>query len=317
MRTLTENRKGKQSLSLLIPYVGLIAVFLLFLIWSKGAILTITNLAAIINQAYNIMLIGTGAIFVYAYGGLDFSLGALMGVCTMILTVLVKADVPVVVGIAVVVGIGLFSGFLAGIIHRKFGLPIFIVTLSLSYIWGGLQEYGCRGGLMYLPKEFIATFNSWGMKIVVLIVFMLLSYYFFNYNRFGKNMKAIGGNPTVAELNGIPVTKCIVFAHMVAGLCVAIASIFSLARAGSCNATAGAGVQMDVMIGLVLGGVPMTGGVKSKSSAIIIGGLITAILSNGLLICGVNPYAVEGLTGAVFIIVVAMKTKRTAASILS
>jgi ribose transport system permease protein len=170
---------------------------------------------------------------------------------------------------------------------------------------------------MYLPKEFIATFNSWGMKMVVLVVCLLISYYFFNYNRFGKNMKAIGGNATVAELNGIPVTKYIVLAHMAAGLCVAIASIFSLARAGSCNATAGAGVQMDVMIGLVLGGVPMTGGVKSKSSAIIIGGLITAILSNGLLICGVSPYAVEGLTGAVFIIVVAMKTKRTAASILS
>ena len=58
-----------------------------------------TNLYAIINQAYNIMLIGTGAIFVYSYGGLDFSLGALLGVCSLIITLVVRADLPAFLGI--------------------------------------------------------------------------------------------------------------------------------------------------------------------------------------------------------------------------
>lgn len=170
---------------------------------------------------------------------------------------------------------------------------------------------------MYLPAEFISRVNQWGLKIGVLIVFLLISYYLFNFNRFGKYIKAIGGNPVVAELNGVNVTKYIVLAHIAAGFCTAIAAVFSLARAGSCNATAGAGVQMDVMIGLVLGGVPLSGGVRSRSSAIILGGLITAILANGLVVCGVNQYLIEGITGLVFIIVVAFSFKRVKNQVLS
>ena len=319
MRVLNKisNKNKKNSFAFMLPYLCVIVVFLLFFVWSRGSIMSKTNLYAIINQAYNIMLIGTGAIFVYSYGGLDFSLGALLGVCSLIITLVVRADLPAFLGIFLAVLLGVFNGFASGMLSRCLKLPIFIVTLSLSYIWSGLSEYGCRGGLMYLPGEFIQVFNSWGLKISVLILFLLISYFFFNYNRFGKYMKIIGGNAEVAKLNGIHVTKYIVLAHMVTGFCTAVAAVFSVARAGSCNATAGTGVQMDVMIGLVLGGVPLSGGVRSRSSAIIVGALITALLANGLVLCGINQYFVEGVTGLVFIVVVALSFKRTKGQIIS
>lgn len=309
--------KKQISLSAILPYASVLLLIVVFGIWSKGSITEKNNLLAIINQAYNIMLIGTGAIFVYSYGGLDFSLGALLGVCSLVITLLVKGGYPIWLAIFAAVALGMLSGFLCGYLSRILQLPIFIVTLSFSYIWSGLTEYGCRNGLMYLPTEFTTAANQWWIKIGVLILFLLVSYYFFNFNRFGKYMKTIGGNSVVAELNGVNVTKYIVLAHVVTGFCVAIAAVFSLARAGSCNATAGSGVQMDVMIGLVLGGVPLTGGVRSKSSAIILGSLVTAILANGLVVCGVNPYLVEGITGIVFIIVVAFSFKRVKGQVLS
>ena len=305
------------SLAAVIPYTGIIVVFLFFLIWSKGAILTKTNIQAILNQAYSIMLISAGAIFIYAYGGMDFSLGALLGACSLIMTLVIRAGEPVWLGIVLVIAFGLLSGFLCGWLSRVLNLLVFIVTLSFSYIWSGLVEYGCVGGLMYLPSEFCVRYSLWSIKIAVLVLVLLISYFFFRFNRFGKYVKAIGGNQVVAALNGINVTKYIVLAHMAAGLCVAIATIFSLARAGSCNAHAGARLQLDVMISLVLGGVPLSGGVRSRFSAVVVGAMIMALLANGLVLCGASQYLVEGTTGLIFIIVVAVSFRHSKNQIIS
>ena len=83
-----------------------------------------------------------------------------------------------------------------------------------------------------------------------------------------------------------------------------VSRVLAVARSGICMPSAGAGLQLDVLVALVLGGVPITGGYRSRTEAIIFGSLIMALLANGLVICGVNPYAVQGITGALFVIIV-------------
>lgn len=287
-----------------LPRLSVVLLFIVFYFWSSGALASTNNLLAIINQAYSIILICTGAIFVYSFGGLDLSLGSVLAICNVVLTYMILAGVPFVIALIVALLLGAFSGFMGGFFSRKLHLPPFVVTLCISYIWTGISEYACKDGFMYLPTWFTSMVNRIGLKIFVLVLFILLSGYLFNYTRFGKYTKTIGGSEVVAKLNGINVDKYAILAHVLAGFCAAVASVFSLARSGICMPSAGAGLQLDVLVALVLGGVPITGGYRSRTEAIIFGSLIMALLTNGLVICGVNPYAVQGITGALFIIIV-------------
>ena len=299
-----------------LPRISVVLLFVIFLIWSGGALASSSNLLAIINQAYTIMLIATGAIFVYSYGGLDLSLGSVIAICNVVLTYMILAGVPFVIALIAALLLGMFSGLMGGFFSRKLHLPPFVVTLCISYIWSGIAEFACKDGFLYLPTWFTSLVNRIGLKILVLVLFLALSAYLFNFTRFGKYIKTIGGSEVVAKLNGVNVDRYAILAHVLAGFCAAVASVFALGRSGICMPTAGTGVHLDILVALVMGGVPITGGYRSRTEAIIFGSLIMALLANGLVICGVNPYAVQGVTGALFIFVVAPTFVRSREKVL-
>jgi len=255
------------------------------------------------------MLISFGAVFVYAYGGLDLSLGSLLCMCAFVATHMSRADMPIPIIIITVVAIGLASGFIVGWLSRFAHLPVFIATLSMSHIFTGLCQHFTKVGQVTIPPKFIAIFNNWNIKIIILIVFLIITCFLFNYTRFGKYCCAIGGSPIVAELSGIPVTKYVIFAHMLVGLCTAIAALFSIARIGIYTVHAGAAIQIDVLIGLVLGGMPMHGGAKARFSSAVIGSMTITVIANGLTLIGMNPYFVDSVTALIFIVVVSLNIK--------
>lgn len=83
MNGIENKKREKLNIRSISSVLGLIFTILLFLVWTRGSIARVSNLEVIVNQAYNIILIGVGAIFVFAYGGLDFSFGALIAACTL------------------------------------------------------------------------------------------------------------------------------------------------------------------------------------------------------------------------------------------
>lgn len=310
MNGIENKKREKLNVRSISSVLGLIFTILLFLVWTRGSIARVSNLEVIVNQAYNIILIGVGAIFVFAYGGLDFSFGALIAACTLVITLLTRAGYPFWIAILASVLLGAFSGYLIGALSQYLRIPVFIVSLSFEYIWRGVTELGCATSLLYAPSEFTSLFNSWGIRIPVLLVFFVVFYLLYNKTRIGKYLRAAGGNMTAASLSGVKVSRYAILAHVFAGICVGATAVFSLARATCAIATTGNGLEMDVLIGLVLGGMAMGGGAGCKFSSILIGAFTQAILSNGLILVGMNQYWVEGISGAIFIVVVALSLKR-------
>ena len=139
----------------------------------------------------------------------------------------------------------------------------------------------------------------------VLFLVFCLGWYLFNRTKLGKYQKAIGGNETVAALSGVNTRRYIILSHVILGICASIAAVFSVARSGAVAANSGAGLELDVLVALVLGGMPLSGGSRARIRAAVIGALTVTALQNGLTLVGVEASIVEGITGVLFIVCVA------------
>ena len=148
------------------------------------------------------------------------------------------------------------------------------------------------------------------MLIIAIVVVALLVGYFFKYTKFGKYTKAIGANEVVAEQSGVNTTKWKVFAYMAFGATVAIGSFIMLTRTGSAGKGTGTGFAMDVMICLILGGMPLSGGMKSKVSSALIGTFTYVLLSNDLTTMGVDLNMINFMKAVIFIIIVMITCRK-------
>ncbi|MCI8852155.1 MAG: ABC transporter permease [Lachnospiraceae bacterium] len=305
------NTKNAELFVRLVPMFGLMFVVVLFAILSRGALFDPKNIRNIIDQAFLVMVMSMGAAFVVAHGGMDLSVGAVVTVDSILIGALLDRGVPMVPVILLALAVALAGALVVGSTHVFLGIPVFLTSLAVSYILRGLGENRMAAQtVIYTPVSFGAVFNQWWLKLVFLIVMFALSWYLFNRTVLGKYQKALGGNPTVAALSGVNVKKYIILSHVIAALCAGMASVFSVARVGMVQATAGTGLEMDVIVALVLGGMPLSGGEKSRITAAVIGAITVTVLKNGLTLVGANVSSVEGITGVLFIICVAASLKR-------
>lgn len=300
---------GKINLKSVFPVLGLILVTLFFILGTRGELVAKSNLEVITNQAFSIMLAGVGATFVYAHGGIDLSIGAMQGLCILLVTVLLKKDFSVLTVLIIAILIGILCGFLVGFIHSLLKIPPFIVSICMQYILRGIVTTATAREQFRIPP-FFAKYDSWANKIVILLLVVAAGYYLFEYSRIGKYIKAIGGNEIVAKLSGINVSKYKIIAYSIGGLCVGITGFLAAARQGGVNPTSGQSFEMDVLIAVVLGGLPLSGGAASKITCAITGALTIAVLSNGFILMGVNANMIEGIKGVIFIITVFLTINR-------
>lgn len=304
-------RNGKHlSLSSITPVLGIILVFVVFSLLTKGKILHSSNLEVIVNQAFSFCIIGVGGLFVYAHGGLDFSIGSCMGMCSWLISVVILAGKSPILALLAAVAFGAFSGLLVGATSEFLGLTPFIASLCFSYIWRGVVQLILGYDNIYMPADFCTAYNNWTLKIIVLAAIFLLGYLLFNHTRIGKYQKAIGGSVVVSQLSGVNTKWYVICSHVIMGICVGIASLFSVARAAQVYPASGQGYDMDVLVACVLGGMPLGGGSGCKMRSVLLGALTVAALTNGLTLIGVRPTIIDGITGIIFIAVVSVSYKR-------
>jgi len=190
-----------------------------------------------------------------------------------------------------------------GFITLAIGIPAFVGSMAMDYIAAGLVTSLVNAQGISVP-EVLYTADSWTIKIITLVVLIAIMVWTFEYTRVGKYNKAIGANPVAAHHNGINTTKYRFIAYILCGFATGVAGFFSLCRTGSVSSTTGNGLAMDVMTALVLGALPLSGGPKAKMRCAIIGAVIVALITNGLVISGVNASYTEGVRGIIFLVVV-------------
>ena len=297
-------------LKLIVPVIVLVAISIFFYVVSEGRLLTQMNLILILNQAIIVMIGACGSIFVMAHGGLDFSIGSVLGISA--LAAVTAADAtngnPVVTILCAVIA-GAACGLVTGGLHVLTGIPSFVVSLCMMFLYRGIVSTLTVDKVLTVPTN-LSFFNNVSVKIVSLIVILFIAFVIFEYTKIGKYNKAIGGSEVASSMNGIPVKLYKLIAFLICGIAVGVASFFDIVREGSVMPTTGQSYETNVLIALVLGGMPLSGGAKSRFRSVILGSILVAVLNNGLVLWCINDRLTEAIEGVVFLVSVALTYER-------
>lgn len=302
----------KRRLSVIVPFLGLVLVVLVLGIASNGKLFELANFNRILDQCYTIVILSVGCSFIYAHGGFDLSVGAVYGLSQIVAGYVVIASGGAWIALPICIAISLVCGLVTGGITIKLALPAFISSLCMQFLCRGIITATTSNNLV-LPKGMSSSSNlanSWGLKIVVLVIALVVAYILMHHTVFGRNNKSVGENPAAAQQSGINVGKTRLIAYLINGVFVGIAAFFAMCRTGTVAILAGNGYELDVIVAIVLGGMSLNGGINSSVRAPIIGALITTILANGLVMIGVSYIYIDALSGIIFLAVIAVSYKR-------
>jgi ribose transport system permease protein len=269
----------------------------------------IQNPSLVMSQIYVTMISATGVFFIMTMGGLDFSQGSILGMASIVVCMVSKvAPVPVAViaGIATGAGIGAINGFFY--VNRK--IKSFIVTICMMFLLRGVVAFlttdAPAKGAGYLQAELNNPTLLLGITIACLVVFYLV----FTFTPLGSNLKAIGAGQTAARFAGIKVQKTKTLVYIAAGAITGFAAFVLAIRNGSVTATGGNMMETQIMLALVLGGLPISGGAKVRFSNIVVGVLTYCILDRGLSMMGFEAAPKQLIMGVVFLIFLAIFSDR-------
>jgi simple sugar transport system permease protein len=225
-----------------------------------------------IDNAY-LLIIGVGMTFVIISGGIDLSVGSMLGLGTMLAASLVqKQHLNPMMAILAVVAFGTLLGFFMGTLIQLFDLPPFIITLAGLYLARGLC-YIVSIDTIAINDPFFQTAAHYQVKIigdnfvspsaVIAIVMVLIGAYVLRYTRFGRTVYAIGGNEQSALLMGLPVGRTKIGIYALSGFCAGLAGVVFTFYTLSGYALDGKGMELDAIASVVIGGTLLTGGVGS------------------------------------------------------
>ena len=311
--------KWKQ-LSQKYPNFGvLMSTFILFVLMitvlsiASPRFLTVRNLTNILAQSAAYIVLATGMTYVLTTGGIDISIGSMIGLTTSVLgTVIVRDEMPWVAGVLIALLVGALLGAWNGFFVVRFRVPSIIVTLGSMTMFRGLAYAYIEGQIYFgYPEGFLSLargrFFGMGNSVWIAFAVFLIGLYIFTQTRLGRHITALGGNEEAARLAGIKtkLLRFLVFVNM--GLLAGVATVLLTARLGSSEAVAGMGMEIHTIAAVVLGGTMLSGG-RGLMLGTIMGGLILAVLENGLLLAGVGFFWQRVLLGLIFILVVAFRS---------
>ena len=303
----------------ILSYGGLALCILLFTILSKvngNDFWSAYNLKKLIEQVCVYAILTVGAVFIYSMGAMDISVGAQIGVYCIILILTANATGSLLVGFLAVLALALLCGFFNGYVSVLLGLPSIVTSIFLMSIFSGVQMLMMEqigSNTVKLISELKAirnVFKDTTVMLAAIVMISLIAAYLYYFTALGRNVKSIGANEQATVASGVNTVRWKVLAYAFFGVCVAIAAFFLTCRVGSAGKGTGDGYAMDIMVALLLGGMPLSGGMKSKLSSSLVGAFTYVILSNGLILSGVDTKQVYVIKALVFLAVILVTCRK-------
>ncbi|MET0331638.1 MAG: ribose ABC transporter permease [Dyella sp.] len=293
---------------------ALIALAILFQMIT-GRFLSWQNISIVMQQASINTVLAAGMTFVILTGGIDLSVGSILAASAVV--AVAASLIPGLgwLGLLAALLIGLAFGLLNGSLVAFMRLPPFIVTLgSLTAVRGIARLLGNDNTVFnaQLPFAFIGNATLLGVPWLVVIAFVvvLVSWLVLRRTVLGLRIYAVGGNPDAARLAGVKVWAVLLFVYGMSGLLAGLGGVMSAARLYAANGLQlGQSYELDAIAAVILGGTSFVGGIGSIWGTLI-GALIIAVLSNGLILCGVSDIWQFIIKGVVIIVAVSLDRYR-------
>ena len=289
----------------LLPVVGLVVIFLLFNVLTNFRM--VGNLSLVLSQVYVTMIAATGVFFIMTMGGLDFSQGSILGIASIVVCMLSKISIPLAIvgGIAAGAAIGALNGYFY--VYRK--IKSFIVTICTMYLFRGVCAYATTNSPVYAVSD-ISKYNTLPFMLTFTVIIFVVAYLVFTYTGLGSRLKAIGAGETAARFAGIRVETTKILVFVAAGCITGLAAFVNAIKVGSVTSTAGNQLETQIMIALVLGGMPVNGGAKVRFYNIILGVMTYKVLSSGLVMLMMPTQLQQLILGIIFLIEVTIFSDR-------
>jgi len=296
----------REQMRNLLRTVGMLPVLLLlvlgFALMSEN-FFTVQNLSIITQQASVNIVLAAGMTFVILTAGIDLSVGAILAASAVVAMLASLSPQFGMLGIAAGIGFGLLLGLTNGVLIAFMRLPPFIVTLGALTAMRGLARLLADDKTVFnpeLPFAFIGNDAVLGVPWLVIIALLVvaLSWFILRRTVIGVQIYAVGGNQEAARLSGIKVWKVLLFVYAVSGLLAGLGAVMTASRLSAANGLQlGQSYELDAIAAVILGGTSFTGGVGSIAGTLI-GALIIAVLTNGLVLLGVSDiwqYIIKGI----------------------
>jgi ribose transport system permease protein len=287
----------------------IIAALMIYMTVISDAFLTPRNLLNILNQSTPLALIAAALTLVIISGGFDLSTGAIFGVATVSAAWL-AVNVDPILGLAAAPVVGLFLGIANGLIITGLHVHSFLATLATSLVFRGIAILITGGFLIqvripefiWLGRQRIA--DTVNVAVVVLIAFTAVMMFLLNRTTFGRRVYAVGGNEEAAILSGVRVNLVKIGAFALTGIASGLAAAISVSRLSMGQPQAGAGMELEAIAAVILGGTSIYGGEGAVWRSVA-GVLLLQLINNAFNILNVNPFYKDLTTGLIIVAAVA------------
>lgn len=276
--------------------IGILAIIVIIIgVISPQYFLTTKNLSQVALQSTINILIACGEFFTILIGGIDLSVGSMVGLTSMVTGKLLAAGFPIVVSILLGgVLLGVLLGAINGYLVNATGLHPFIITLGTQSIFRGVTMIISDARSVHgFPSEFMNTIAGTlfyiPVPVIIALVIAIILSTMSGKTVFGRNLYALGGNKEAAWFTGINTKTHTILTFIISGLCCGIAGVVMAARLGAAEPSAGTGFETYAIAAAIIGGTSFFGG-KGTIFGVVIGGLIIGVISNGLNILNVSTF---------------------------
>lgn len=295
---------------MLAEYAIIVIFIVLFVVMSIFApnFFTGNNMVNILRQVSISGICAVGMTFVMLTGGIDLSVGAILGVSGVLTAMMMLKGIPSLLASIIALALGVVIGGITGAIIHYIEIPPMIATLGtmtslrgVAYlVTGGTPVFGFDESYSKIGQGHVGVIP---IPVIILAIVYAIGIFALSKTKFSRYVYGIGGNQEVARLSGIKVARVKIAVYAISGFCSALAGLVMLGRVNSGQPRAGESYEMDVITAVVLGGVSLNGGVGNLSH-VIFGVLIIGVLTNGMTMMAVDDYWQRVVKGLILLLAV-------------
>ncbi len=273
--------------------------------------LTLPNFMNIFRQATVVTVIALGLTFVLAGGKFDISVASLAGLANVLTAYLMREGVPFGFAALIAISVGALLGSVNGFMVARLGINTFLATVAMMFVASGLDILISAGVRVMIPRDRLALTREIGVGslgpvpylLIVLVVISVICYVFLSRTRYGRYIYAIGGNSRTSYLSGIPLARYTWLTFIISGILAAIGGVLLTTRLSSGVPLVGMSMMGNIINAAFIGMTVVTIGVGNVPGTVL-GGLLLAIIGNGLELLNVPFYYQYMIWGAIIVVCV-------------
>jgi ribose transport system permease protein len=297
--------------------LGLFAVALLFGILVGWQFFEPANLELMARQTAIVCMAALGMTVVIVAGGIDLSVGSVIALSTVVIALLLRANVSPVLAALGAVAAAAVCGLVNGVLITQLKVVPFIVTLGTLLVVRGAAKGLADERRIEAPATWLndllrvpegSGLLPPGLWMVILLAIVIAGV--LRYTRFGRHVFAIGSNERMARLCGVAITRTKIVVYALTAACAGLAGLLQFAKLSVGDPTVAVGTELDVIAAVIIGGGSLSGG-RGTIAGTVIGAAIMTIIQIGCSQKGLANWVQQIVTGGIIVVAVALDRVRT------